>query len=314
VTPATRDLALECEAAVSAHLAHASEATLLEAYEVARRAMVAGTGIVEVAALLGASLGKALRERGLGEAGLADVAAAHALMVEMLSPFEMSYRGAREANDALRRMNELREEEIRRIAHELHDSAGQMLATAMLAVDRAATAPPPEREAALAEARELLRATDRALRRLAHETRPTALEDLGIGAALRLLCDGLAQRSGIAIELRTDTGARPGAAVETALYRITQEAIRNAMKHANPSAIVVTLRVDGSTFDLSVRDDGAGFDPAVSPAGLGLVGIRERVASLDGTLHIESHRGTGTELTVSIPREAPYAVPHSAGG
>jgi two-component system sensor histidine kinase UhpB len=314
VSPHTREIARACEEAVRAHLAQPSEATLLGGYEIGRRAMFAGIGVVELAATAGTVLVEALRSRGSAGGTLDDVAAANALMVEMLSPFEMSHRGAHEANAALRRMNELREEEIRRIAIELHDTAGQMLATTLLAVDRAAREDAPQREASLAEARDLLLRTDQALRRLAHETRPPVLEDFGIGVALRLLCDGLASRSGIPIEARIEVAARPPSAIEIALYRIAQEALRNALKHASPSMVVVALRADRTTIALQVRDDGTGFEPGEARSGLGILGMRERVMTLDGTLDIRSRRGGGTELVVSIPREAPIAVPNSAGG
>jgi signal transduction histidine kinase len=308
--------ARECAAALSAHLERGSESTLHAGYEVGRRALAAGLGVVEMAATCGAALVTALQDDRVDPRCVAIVSAANQLAVEVLSPFEMGYRGAREANDALRRMNELREEEIRRVAHELHDTAGQLLATALLALARAEQDTPHARRRALAEVRDLLQRTDAALRRLAHETRPPVLDDLGIGAALRLLCDGVGRRAGIVVEARIEIDERPPAAVEIALYRIAQEALRNVLKHAAASRVVVALGSDERTIELRIRDDGVGFESGAPRAGsgLGLLGIRERVVTLEGTLRIESRPGGGTDLVVSIPREAPCAVPRSAGG
>jgi signal transduction histidine kinase len=155
---------------------------------------------------------------------------------------------------------------------------------------------------------ELLDSVEAQLRRLSRELRPSILDDLGLGPALDWLARGMAERTGIAITVQAAVERLP-ATVETALYRIAQETITNAVRHARASRVQVEVGRAGDAVWLSVRDDGQGFD--VSPTlarrgdrGLGLIGIRERVEALGGKLIIESERGTGTALWVTLPSGA----------
>lgn len=197
-----------------------------------------------------------------------------------------------------------REEEARRIAHELHDEAGQLLASVHIALDHLAQQV-PERAGTVRELHDLLDRVEGQLRRLSRELRPTILDDLGLAPALEWLAQGVAQRTGLAVTVDAPIGRLPST-VETALYRVIQEAITNATRHARATQIEVKLWEDGSTIHGTARDDGAGFDVEAVLArrgerGLGLIGIRERVEALGGRVAIASVPGKGTEVSVSIP-------------
>jgi signal transduction histidine kinase len=200
-----------------------------------------------------------------------------------------------------------REEEARRIAHELHDEAGQLLAALHITLDDLA-AQVPAQDASFKKLREVLDQVEAQLRRLARELRPTILDDLGLGPALEWLAQGLAERRDVTITVAAPE-RRLAPEVETALYRIVQEALTNAVRHARPRRIAVEVGEVGSQIRAVVRDDGHGFDVATALArrgdrGLGLIGIRERAAALGGTVDVRSTPDRGTELSVVIPREA----------
>jgi len=210
----------------------------------------------------------------------------------------------RVARDSLRRVVTGQELERQRLARELHDETGQALTSILLglkAVEESRT--PAETQAAANQLRQLVVATLQDVRRLAVELRPKALDDFGLAAALERLVSTFSETTGIAVELETTLGEErlPGE-VETALYRIVQEALTNIVKHARATKVsIVLVRRDGQVTAL-VEDDGEGFDPAAARAdGLGLVGMRERVALVDGRLTIESSAGSGTTLAVEVP-------------
>jgi signal transduction histidine kinase len=199
---------------------------------------------------------------------------------------------------------QVREEEARRIAHGLHDEASQLLASVHIALDDLANRI-PEQATTLRGVHELLDSVEAQLRRLSRELRPSILDDLGLGPALDWLARGMAERTGIAITVDAAVERLP-ATMETALYRIAQEALTNAVRHARASRVQVEVRRSGPSVWLAVRDDGQGFDVDPTLArrgdrGLGLIGIRERVEVLEGQLIIESEKGTGTALWVTLP-------------
>jgi len=157
--------------------------------------------------------------------------------------------------------------------------------------------------------------TDRLLdnvHRLAWELRSPALDDLGLAPALQRYCEQWSARTGILVDFQDLAlqSARLPAAIETALYRVTQEALTNVVKHAKASRVSLLLNRRPDYVSLIVEDDGRGFDESEileppSPDGrMGLVGMRERVASAGGTLQIESSVGAGTALYVRIPLNA----------
>jgi len=209
----------------------------------------------------------------------------------------------RVSRDALRRVVEAQELERTRLARELHDETGQALTSVLLALKSIeAAASREELNTALVHARELVVQATRNVRRLAVELRPTALDDFGLVSALERLLAGFGESSGILTDLESGLGDErlPGE-VETTLYRILQEALTNVGKHAEAKRVSVVLTRRGGEVSAVIEDDGRGFDPKAGGAGLGLVGMRERVALVGGRMTIESHEGAGTTIHVEVP-------------
>jgi signal transduction histidine kinase len=211
---------------------------------------------------------------------------------------------ARVARDALRRVVEGQELERRRLARELHDETGQALTSILLGLRAAEDAREPEETGrALADLRELVVATLQDVRRLAVQLRPAALDDFGLVPALERLTQTFSEASGVRVDLEARIGeTRLPPDVETTLYRLVQEALTNVVKHAGAASVSILLvRRDGMV-TLVIEDDGRGFDAAEARGdGLGLVGMRERVALHDGRFTLESTPDGGTTLAVDVP-------------
>jgi signal transduction histidine kinase len=311
-------LAERYESALRAYLEGAGEAALQQAYEVGRSAMAGGLGVAEMAELHHEALVRLSQRHVSAEELSRLLRAAGSLMVEGLSMFEMTHREFREANIALRRWNERLEAEAKRIAHALHDEAGQLLASVHLALEDVARDLEPPTRGRLLRVRELLDRIEEQMRRLSHELRPTILDDLGLVPALEFLARGVSSRTGLSITVGGTTEGRAPVLVETAVYRIVQEALSNVSRHARATQASVQVRREGGGVHCSVRDDGIGFDTVAvlsgtGERGLGLIGIRERLTAVGGALQIHSSPQRGTELLFSIPLEARHVSPDTAG-
>jgi signal transduction histidine kinase len=298
----------EYASALRGYLAQPGEDGLHRAYALGRRALAEELGPLEMAMLHHDAL-TALLPGGSGEQTIHIVKEAKNFFVESLTPFEMAYRGFHDATSALRRLNEKLEEEAKRIAHSIHDEAGQFLACVHIALEEVARELPPNSRKHLEEIRQLLNQVEGQLRRLSHELRPTILDDLGLLPALEFLAEGVSKRSGIPVAVEGERGGRFAAPVETALYRAVQEALTNATKHGQPKSVTVRVKREAKLVSCSVRDDGVGFDTSAMLArkgnrGLGLLGMRERVAVLGGTLKINSKPGYGAEILITVPLES----------
>lgn len=205
----------------------------------------------------------------------------------------------------------VREEESRRIARELHDEAGQMTASIHLALAEIEEKLPESAQRQLESVRGLLDELEERLRRLSHELRPTILDDLGLGPALEFLAKGFAARTGISSSVIGSTKRRFAPMVETAVYRIVQEALTNIARHSGATRASIRVSGQAKLLRCSIRDDGNGLcgDPLAAGSsgrrGLGLLGIRERLDALGGRLRVRSQRGIGTELAVTIPIRNP---------
>ena len=214
----------------------------------------------------------------------------------------------RQNTDDLQRLStrlvNAQEEERRTIARELHDEVGQVLLAMRVELELARR----RLEAAgvtprmLDDAQELSDAALHTIRDLSHLLHPAALDDLGLAAALQSLTTGFSRRHEIPVEfLQQDMDGRFEGAIEAAAYRIVQEALTNVAKHAQATlAFVYVQRTDGR-LQVAIEDDGVGFVPAAAQRGLGLIGIRERVAHLCGELTIDSAPGQGTRLMIALP-------------
>ncbi|MDX2163381.1 MAG: histidine kinase [bacterium] len=200
------------------------------------------------------------------------------------------------------------EAERARIAHELHDDTVQSLVAIAQCLELAATwidTDPQRARTMLITARTQAVQSVESLRHLIADLRPPALEELGISAALRLLAAS-AGESQVQVSISGDE-RRIGQAPELALFRIAQEAVRNAEKHGQPRHITLSLTYAPHDVRLIVADDGSGFTPPAALDGLaqrqhfGLLGMQERVQQLNGTLTLRSRPGAGTVVDVILP-------------
>ncbi len=285
------------------------ETALHHAYELGRDALNQGVGLLDMIALHQDALGTLLRHRSIPQRTLEMTTSANLFLLESISPFEMTHRGFRESNALLHRLNQTLEEECKRIAHTLHDDAGQLLASVYLALDKAATNTPQSR-GDLDQIKALLNQIESQLRRLSHELRPTILDDLGLLPALQFLCDGVAARSGLQIDIEGDLDLTLVPLQGTVLYRIVQESLTNVTRHARASWVQIVLQKEAQGIRCTIKDNGIGFDvpTALNKAGklgLGLIGMQERVNSVGGSLVILSNPDCGTEITVTIPSSSP---------
>jgi signal transduction histidine kinase len=210
----------------------------------------------------------------------------------------------RVAREALARVVDAQELERRRLARELHDETGQALTSILLglrAVEEAGSE--QETREATGQLREQVVETLHDVRRLAVELRPKALDDFGLVPAVERLVETFTEQTGIPVELEAVIGdARLPATVEVALYRTVQEALTNVIKHSRASRVSVLVTRKRDTVAAVIEDDGVGFDQDdTRDGGVGLVGMRERMALLDGWLTIESSRDGGTSLVAEVP-------------
>jgi PAS domain S-box-containing protein len=220
------------------------------------------------------------------------------------------------AQKALHHLNQALEEEVKRIAHALHDEAGQLLASVHIGLAEVARDLPAHSAQRLHNVRALLDKIEEQLRHLSHELRPTILDDLGLRPALEFLADGVSRRTGLQIAVEGSPDVRLPTPTETAVYRVVQEALTNVTKHARATHVAITIERSGRAVRWIVRDDGVGFDvPTVlgrrGSRGLGLIGIQERLHGVGGTLEITSTPHGGTQLLISIPVEADGDNPNS---
>ncbi|HYU78768.1 MAG TPA: sensor histidine kinase [Vicinamibacterales bacterium] len=279
------------------------ERTLERAYDIGRRSLEAGTGLLDLIRLHYDVV--RTREPGPPDSQLT-IDEMTSLLVELLTPFEMTHRGYQDALSGLRRVNERLENEARRIAHTVHDEAGQLLASVHLALAEIATELPPDGARRLEQVHDLLNRIEEELRRLSRGLRPTILDDLGLMPALAWLAESTAKRADLDIRVTGSVGGRLVSNVETALYRIAQEALNNIVRHSNARSATIELRRHEGKIEERIRDDGVGFDVSgvdgsTEIRGLGLIGMRERVAALGGGMRILSRPGLGTSVEVWLP-------------
>jgi signal transduction histidine kinase len=212
-------------------------------------------------------------------------------------------QSARVARIALQRVVDAQELERRRLARELHDQTGQELTSVIFGLKAVEEAPDEaSRAAAVEQVRAQVLETLQDVRRLAVELRPKALDDYGLVAAIERLVQTFAEQVGIRVEFEPNLpGGRLATEVETALYRMVQEALTNIAKHAQAGEVSIVLTRSADTVSAIVEDDGRGFDTREAREGMGLDGMRERLGLLDGKLKIESGPGKGTTLVAEVP-------------
>ena len=210
-------------------------------------------------------------------------------------------------------------QERNRLARELHDSVTQSLHSATLLAEAgqrvAGTGDIERARGYLIRLGEISQQALKEMRLLVYELRPLALSGIGLEAALQQRLDAVERRSGVEVELSVEEGLDLPASVEEELYRIAIEALNNALKHAKPTLVTVTLRIvekpDVPCVELIILDDGIGFDLALERdvGGLGLVSMRERIEKLGGDLTIISTPGEGTQVKACVNLKTPTQSP-----
>jgi signal transduction histidine kinase len=207
------------------------------------------------------------------------------------------------------RLLEAQETERRAIARELHDELGQILTTVTLSLKAASKSRPVGRAKRLAEAVALVGEAIERIRTVVLDLRPAVLDDLGLAAALEWYVDRQAKRTGLDVHLdmRALEGVRLLPAVETACFRVVQEAFTNIVRHAGARHVDVQVSIDRDALELVIRDDGVGFDVArarqraAAGASLGFLSMEERFSLAGGQLTIESTPGAGTTIRGRLP-------------
>jgi signal transduction histidine kinase len=213
----------------------------------------------------------------------------------------------RQIEDSLREIAQklicAQEEERERIARELHDDIGQQLALVESGLDELKDEIDGSRKPDIAGLLETVKDVSRSARELSHGLHPSTIDHLGLESALRRLCHDLATRKSISVHFEAE-GLKPitPATVALCLYRISQEALQNVVRHSGASEVSVRLKEGNGLIRLRIADNGIGFEvDTLRHAGLGLIGMRERLRTVHGHLQISSFTGTGTALEVTIP-------------
>ena len=292
------------------YLAHPDEALLERAYGLGREALASGRGVLDMATMHSQAVATVLASSDVTLDRLQLSEALERFFIEAISPFEIAHRSFRDANLVLHRLNDVLENQAKRIAYALHAEASQLVASVHLALADVATRLPAERVKEIQFVRGLLDQIEDRIRRISHELRPTILDDMGLLPAIEFLADGISQRWGIPVTVRGTVAGSLPLPVETALYRAAQEGLTNVARHAQATCAEVSLCQSPHLITCSVRDDGKGCDPAVlvtsnnGRRGLGLVEIRERTAALGGTLRLVPRLDQGMDFIVEIPLEA----------
>jgi len=195
------------------------------------------------------------------------------------------------------------EEERRRVARDLHDEVNQALTAILLRLEALSHDTPPELTAEVTELKRLASQAMDELLNLARQLRPTALDDHGLLPAIEAHVRSFGERAGIdACFEASGDASELDEEKQTVIYRVAQEALTNAGRHAQADHVEVSLAVAEHAAELRVRDDGVGFDPVSARAGgLGLEGMAERARLVGGELDLRSSPGSGTELTLRVP-------------
>jgi two-component system sensor histidine kinase UhpB len=196
------------------------------------------------------------------------------------------------------------EQERARVARDLHDEVNQSLTALLLRLEAARARAPVEVAHELAETKALANQAMEELLMLARQLRPTALDDLGLKAALAGHVTELGRRGKVIISFDSegDFSGLP-ADVQLVVYRVAQEALSNAVQHSGAGHIRVNLVRAGDRVELGVEDDGSGFTFDQAARGLGIAGMRERALLVGGDMHVESRPGAGTRVLLTVPLE-----------
>ena len=236
-----------------------------------------------------------------------------AAAIQNVRLFEDISAGRERMRDLTQRVFTIQEDERWRLSRELHDEAGQAMTALKIGLELVRSdlsAEQPELYRRMDEAIDLTENTMEQLRALAQDLRPPALDTVGLNATLEGYCQSFARRTKMTIEYRgaQEAGAGLPPEYDIALYRVLQEALNNAAKHAHVRRVQVSLEKIKESVILTVQDSGKGFNPKLedNSQGLGILGMRERIELLGGELQIDSGSGKGTKLAARLPMNRPH--------
>jgi two-component system, NarL family, sensor histidine kinase UhpB len=241
-------------------------------------------------------------------------------MLDRIEQNNLAIEQSRELTEQLaQQVLSAQEEERRRIARELHDETLQSLATLVIYADAAASADGPGKAATLARLREVAERTLTGVRSIISDLRPSLLDDLGLAAAVRWQAQNRLEPAGIRVDVQLrGEGRRLSSPVETALYRVIQEAVTNILKHAQATYVEIDLDLSQEDrVSVRIEDDGNGFvrQPAMlarAEGGVGLFGMQERINLIGGELSVDTALGEGTEIRVCVPLVPSSSVSETA--
>ena len=261
------------------------------------------------AGVLGSLGAKATRDEKLTD-GQVDVLTTVARQIRVALESARLYRQRQESLQSyVRQVTQAQEEERLRIARELHDETAQELVHLARKLEQLRNAADPSLTQAIEDLLNMARGTLQAVRRYSRDLRPSVLDDLGLLAAIEMVIEDTSHRlpNGARLQV-TGKPRRLDGPVELALFRLTQEALRNIEKHANATSATVELDFSGEEIRLSVADDGRGFAPAknisdlLRAGKLGLLGMKERAELVGGSFELRSGPGKGTQVVARVPR------------
>jgi signal transduction histidine kinase len=333
-------LAQQYKASLQDYLDNGEEAALQQAYELGRKALAEGLGVLEMVTIHGEALGKVLFGTLRPEESVRVLKAAE-FSAESLSPFEMTYRAFQEANVKLRLLSEhlqsVREDERSQIARDIHDELGQALTCLKMDLswlsnrlsenDSTQVSAPTHFDDAARRSRSRLRngkksatqesllektktmlkfidGTIQTVRRISAELRPSSLDDLGLSAAIEWQVQEFQTRTGIRCKLTLPSNdITLDQKRSTAMFRIFQETLTNVARHSNATHVTISLQKESDNLSLNVKDNGRGIteNEISNSKSLGLVGMRERAFLLGGEVNITGVREKGTTVTVRVP-------------
>lgn len=219
---------------------------------------------------------------------------------------DLPERSLPESEAAVQRVEEILQEHSERIANAVHGEAGQLLAAVLRRLDEVGSEVSPGFRPDLAEIREMLEGIGAQLREITQDVRPAVLDDFGLFAAVGRLIEPISKRHGMKLVCEAPVSRPMAVEVETAVYRVVQECLNNAVKHSGAEQVRITFAYSGDQLECIVSDNGVGFDlhevfSRRGARGMGMVGMRERIASVGGSLAVVSSPGGGCRTSICVP-------------
>jgi len=202
-------------------------------------------------------------------------------------------------------LQNIREEERKKISREIHDHLGQQLTGIKMdvsAIFKKIKSTKTVQETEFNQVLDMLNLSVKTVRKISSELRPSLLDDLGLSAAIEWQALEFSKRTGVICNFNNSLNNQTlSPEVQSNLFRIVQESLTNIMRHAQSKNVLIDLRNDEKTIFLSILDDGKGFNRNLPTSTLGLLGMQERAIMMSGNFEVESSKGKGTKVKISVP-------------